>query len=178
MSVHITYFVHGTTTDNEQELATGWLPGELSELGLKQAVELGDIVKTDFVVMISSDLKRAVESAELGFAGRILLLQDERLRECNYGRLNGSDEHSFTKTDYIDVPFPGGESYQDVEARMRGLVKDIREKYDGKHVALMAHHAPQLALEVILNGKTWRQAFAEDWRPAGEWQPGWEYEII
>ena len=42
----------------------------------------------------------------------------------------------------------------------------------------MTHHAPQLALEVILNGKTWQQAFAEDWRPLKKWQPGWEYEII
>ena len=37
MAVKITYFVHVTTTDNEQDLATGWLPGELSELGVKQA---------------------------------------------------------------------------------------------------------------------------------------------
>lgn len=27
MPLKITYFVHGTTTDNEQGLATGWLPG-------------------------------------------------------------------------------------------------------------------------------------------------------
>jgi len=44
MSVDITYFVHGTTTDNEQELATGWLPGELSETGRRQAKDLGDMV--------------------------------------------------------------------------------------------------------------------------------------
>ena len=44
MAVKITYFVHGTTTDNEQDLATGWSPGELSELGIKQAKELGKLV--------------------------------------------------------------------------------------------------------------------------------------
>lgn len=27
MSVKITYFVHGTTTDNENGIATGWAPG-------------------------------------------------------------------------------------------------------------------------------------------------------
>jgi quercetin dioxygenase-like cupin family protein len=37
MSVKITYFVHGTTTDNEADLATGWLPGKLSEIGRQQA---------------------------------------------------------------------------------------------------------------------------------------------
>ena len=37
MPIKITYFVHGTTTDNEQDLATGHAPGELSELGKQQA---------------------------------------------------------------------------------------------------------------------------------------------
>lgn len=27
MPVKITYFVHGTTIDNENDLATGWQPG-------------------------------------------------------------------------------------------------------------------------------------------------------
>jgi broad specificity phosphatase PhoE len=35
----------------------------------------------------------------------------------------------------------------------------------------------KLALEVLLRGKTWEQAFAEDWRKAHAWQPGWEYTI-
>lgn len=33
MSIKITYFVHGTTIDNEKDLATGWLLGKLSQLG-------------------------------------------------------------------------------------------------------------------------------------------------
>ena len=42
--VKITYFVHGTTTDNEQGLATGWAPGELSQVGIKQSKDLGQMV--------------------------------------------------------------------------------------------------------------------------------------
>ena len=41
----------------------------------------------------------------------------------------------------------------------------------------MGHQAPQLALEVLLNGKTWEQAFADDWRKTKAWKPGWEYEL-
>ena len=37
----ITFLAHGTTTDNETNKATGWLPGELSELGIKQSKQLG-----------------------------------------------------------------------------------------------------------------------------------------
>ena len=38
--VKITYFVHGTTTDNEQKLASGHHDVALSELGVKQSKEL------------------------------------------------------------------------------------------------------------------------------------------
>lgn len=179
MSLRITYFVHGTTTDNEQHRATGALPGELSERGLQQAAELGELVTTLFDVMISSDLHRAVQSAELGFAGRFPLEQDARLQECNYGEWNGGPEE-IVKADmlgHIREKFPGGESYEDVEARMRDLLADLETRFNGKHVAFMAHQAPQLALEVIVNGKTWEEAINTDWRKTKQWRPGWEYTV-
>lgn len=172
----ITYFVHGTTTDNEEDKATGWNPGELSELGIKQAKELPEQAGTDFDVLFSSDLKRAVDSAELGFKGKLELVQDPRLRECNYGDFNGATDEEFVKTEYIAAPHPNGESYKDVEKRMREFLAYLKENFAGKHIAFMAHQAPQLALEVITKEKTWEQAFAEDWRHEKNWQPGWEYE--
>ena len=41
----ITYFVHGTTTDNEKGLKTGWRDGELSKLGEQQNEELKKTVR-------------------------------------------------------------------------------------------------------------------------------------
>jgi len=68
MPLKITYYVHGTTTDNENGLATGWLPGELSELGREQAIKLGQTVADQkFDAVFCSDLKRTVDSARLGF---------------------------------------------------------------------------------------------------------------
>jgi broad specificity phosphatase PhoE len=37
MAIKITYFVQGTTTDNEQHISSGWKDVELSELGRKQS---------------------------------------------------------------------------------------------------------------------------------------------
>lgn len=181
MSVKITYFVHGTTTDNEQDLATGWLPGELSEVGKEQAKVLGEqVADKQFDVVFCSDLKRAIESAELGFGDKYEIIQDERLRECNYGDMNGSLASSFKDNmeDYVDVPFPNGESYDEVEARLRSFVDMLRTDYDGKHIAIVAHQAPQLALDVILRDKTWQEAIDEDWRKFKSWKPGWEYEVV
>ncbi|MFQ5474682.1 MAG: histidine phosphatase family protein, partial [Candidatus Nanoarchaeia archaeon] len=79
MVVTITYFVHGTTTDNEQRIATGWNHGELSELGKKQSVELPSKINEGFDAVFSSDLKRAVDSAQLSFEGKYTLVIDKRL---------------------------------------------------------------------------------------------------
>ncbi len=179
MAVRITYFVHGTTTDNQEHLATGWLPGELSEAGREQAQKLGEQAgDKHFDVVFCSDLQRAIESAQLGFGGRCQIIQDDRLRECNYGDLNGQPRtFKDNMDDYVDEPFPNGESYRDVEARMEDFLHFLAKGYDGQHVAIVAHQAPQLALDVLLRGKTWQQAIAEDWRKTKAWQPGWEYTV-
>ncbi|MFH1089547.1 MAG: histidine phosphatase family protein [Candidatus Uhrbacteria bacterium] len=68
MSTQITYFVHGTTTDNEKEISSGCFDVELSELGIKQSIELkNQIADKKFDVIFCSDLKRAVDSAQLTF---------------------------------------------------------------------------------------------------------------
>ena len=179
MAVHITYFVHGTTTDNEQGIATGWNPGKLSPLGLQQAEELKAIV-TDmsFDAVFSSDLKRAVDFAAIVFPEHAVF-SDERLREANYGDFNGkrSDQFKTDPTKYIHTSFPLGESYKDVEVRLKNFLESIKNNYDGKTVAIVAHQAPQLALEVLLNGKSWKQAIAEDWRNTDQFQPGWDYVL-
>jgi len=176
MSVKITYFVHGTTIDNETGKATGWLDGELSELGKIQSRELGETVdKKKFEVIYCSDLKRAVDSTQLAFGDGYV--KDARIREANYGEFNGQPETFKDDLEkYVDHPFPGGESYAGIEARIVNFLDGLKKDYDGKQVAIVAHQAPQLALEVICNNKTWSEAITQDWRKVGKWQPGWEYE--
>lgn len=178
MTIKITYFVHGTTTDNSSGLSTGWAQGELSELGVQQAKELGEITKEKkFDFIFCSDLKRAIDSAGLAFGKRCKIIQDERLRECNYGDLNQQPEEMVKYEEHIEKQFPNGESLEDVEKRLKDFVDYLKKNYKGKQIAIMAHKAPQLALEVILNKKTWPEAIEQDWRKKKAWQPGWEYII-
>jgi broad specificity phosphatase PhoE len=179
MSVRITNFAHGTTTDNEREIATGWLPGELSEKGIRQARELGPLAADrHFDAFFCSDLKRAVDSSALGFGDKYEIIQDARLRECNYGDWSGTPE-SFKEDmhPFVDTPFPNGESYKDVERRMRDFLEFLKTNYDGKNIAILTHQGPQLALDVILRGRTWDEAIDEDWRKRKAWQPGWDYVV-
>lgn len=177
--VIIKYFVHGTTTDNSNHLSTGWLPGILSEKGIMQGIELAQIIKEQyFDVVFCSDLTRAVESAKLNFYNRdIEIIRDKRIRECNYGDYNGKNSELVDYAIHIDKQFPNGESLKDVEKRIKDFIIFLKKNYQGKTVAIVAHRAPQLALDVITNNKTWEQALADDWRKTKSWQPGWEYLI-
>ena len=178
MAIQIIYFVHGTTTDNEKEISSGWFDVELSELGIQQSKDLDEQTKQyKFDVVFCSDLKRAVESAKLSFEGRAPIIPDQRLRECNYGTFNAKPSSIVEpmQEQMITEKFPEGESYEDVKVRISDFLEFLKEKYDGKTVAIVAHKAPQLALDVILKGRTWEQAFAEDWRKKKAWKPGWEY---
>lgn len=178
--INITYFVHGTTTDNEKHVSSGWSDVELSELGIKQSKELVEQTKgKHFDVVFTSDLKRAVESAKLTWGDTIPMIQDVRLRECNYGDLNGKPSEIVEplQGQSITKPFPNGESYEDVKARIADFLSELKKNHDGKDVAIVAHKAPQLALDVLIRGKTWEQAFADDWRKTGSWEPGWKYEL-
>ena len=180
MSIKITYFVHGTTTDNEKHLSSGWADVELSELGKKQSVELKALTRDkSFDVVFCSDLKRAFESARLIWDRIVPIVPDQRLRECNYGKYNSkpSDVVEPMQENMIWDKFPEGESYEDVKARIADFLEFLKDNYNGKSVAIVAHKAPQLALDVLLRGKTWEQAFKEDWRKTRAWQPGWEYVL-
>ena len=181
MSIKITYFVHGTTTDNEKAISSGWFNVGLSELGKKQSIDLKDKIKDKkFDVVFCSDLKRAVDSAELTFGENVKIIPDARLRECNYGELNGHSSQivePMQEDECIVNKFPGGESYEDVKNRVANFLDFLKNGYDGKTVAIVAHKAPQLSLDVLIKGKTWKQALKEDWRKTKSWQAGWEYTL-
>ncbi len=180
MSIKIIYFVHGTTTDNEKEISSGWFDVELSEKGVQQAIDLRDQIKDEKIdIVFCSDLKRAVESAKLIFRNEIKIIVDKRLRECNYGEYNAKPSRIVEplQEKNIENRFPGGESCEDVKKRISEFLSDLKEEYEGKTIAIVAHKAPQLVLDVLLKGKTWEQAFTEDWRKTKEWQPGWHYDL-
>ena len=181
MTVKITYFVHGTTTDNEQHISSGWKDVELSDLGVQQSKDLKEQTSDKkFDVVFCSDLKRAHDSAKLAWEGMYEIIPDARLRECNYGDLNGESSdivEPIQEEETLTTPFPNGESYEDVKTRIADFLEFLKENHDGKHVAVVGHKAPQLSLDVLLKGKNWKQALAEDWRKTKSWQPGWEYEL-
>ena len=176
MSVEIVYFVHGTTYDNAESKCSGWKQVELNQLGREQSIELGKNNKYEFDILYTSDLIRAIDSANLAWPN-LEKIVDARLRECNYGQYDGEDKKFVVYEEHIEKPFPNGESLKDVEKRMREFIDYLKEKHNGKKVGIVAHRAPQLALEVITKNISWEEAIENDWRKIKAWKPGWIYVI-
>ena len=172
----ITYFVHSTSLDNERGVRSGWQDLGLSPKGEAQASQLRDLVaEADFDLVFASDLLRAKQTARIVFPDQAVQY-DQRLREMNYGDLNGSPGHDFPADEMwcIENRFKNGECCLDVQARIHDFVSSSVPR--GAKVAVISHKYPQLALEVICNQRTWREAILSDWRIAGAWQPGWIYD--
>ena len=177
MAVEIIYETHQTSTDNEAGIATGWLPGELSVLGRRQARELGERRRHDgLAAVFTSDLRRAVETAEIAYrATDIPLFQDARLRECNYGELNGAPVSLIAaeRAHRVSTPFPGGQSYEDVVQNMAAFLRDLAAEWDDTRILLIAHSANLWALQVLLDGARLEEVVSSP----PDWQPGWFFTL-
>lgn len=177
MPVHVVYETHSTSVDNERGIATGWLGGELSAAGREQAAALGVRRRDDGIaVAFASDLNRAVETARIAFDGTAIpVLLDWRLRECDYGRMNGMPRARLDaeRARHVDEPWPGGESWRQAVARVGGFLDELREGHDGRRVLLVGHVATRWALDVAVHGTPLEELVDETFA----WREGWEYDL-
>ena len=177
MAVRITFETHSTTMDNEAGLATGWLPGKLSPAGRDQARRLGDRRRNDSVdAVFTSDLARAVETATLAFQSTAIpVLHDWRLRECDYGELNGAPRSQVIDPllEYLFNPYPGGESWTQAVARVGGFLHDLPTRWAGCHVVIIGHVATRWGLDHFINGRHLEELATEEF----SWREGWKYSL-
>ena len=166
MTIEVVYETHSFSEDNERRIATGWLPGRLSERGREAARSLGQRRRENGIAAVfCSDLRRAVETAELAFDGSpIPILHDWRLRECDYGELNGTSSSELRKNirNHLDEPYPGGESWRHAVDRVGRFLDDLPMRWNDKRVLVIGHAATRWAMEVHLNGVPLDELLAEE----------------
>ena len=177
MALSIVFETHSTTLDNERGVATGWLPGELSELGRSQADQLGQRRRADDIsAVFCSDLARAVQTARIAFAGSAVpVLLDWRLRECDYGQRTAMAvaELNAGRRDHLDVPYPGGESWRQAIARVGWFIDDLRRRWARQRVLVIGHVATRWGLDHWLDRVSLEELAQQDFC----WQEGWEYQV-
>lgn len=136
---------HGPT---HEKAFTGWrdVPADLSDLAKIQ--RLSDYLPQN-AVLISSDLKRALATAQAISAGRDPLVTDPRLREFNFGLWDGLHFSEVAARDPIlsrqyweepgDIAPPGGESWNAVAQRVGHCVDAIHDEHPNRDIIAVAH---------------------------------------
>lgn len=132
---------HGQTDDNLEPIRVqGFTDTPLNDTGRRQSSELAErLAEQEIGSIWASDLSRARETAEI--VGRRLGLRpelDERLREANRGRWEGSrfidverDEPELYRawlSAGADFRFPGGESLLDQQRRVANTLDHIHRR--------------------------------------------------
>ena len=100
---------------------------------------------------------------------------DWRLRECDYGVLNGAmvAEVRGDRLAYLDRPYPGGESWREATDRVGRFLDDLPIRWEGARVLIIGHVATRWGLERFLGGQDLAQLVAAEF----VWQEGWEYHL-
>jgi 2,3-bisphosphoglycerate-dependent phosphoglycerate mutase len=178
MAIDVVFETHALSEDNERGIATGWLPGRLSAKGRDNAAEMGRRRQRDGITAVfSSDLRRASETAQIAFAATdIPILYDWRLRECDFGRRNGTPAElvSADVAEFLDRPYPGGESHRQAVRRVAGFLADLPTRWDGCRVMVIGHLATYRALEHVAKAVALEDLIAATF----EWRAhGWQYRL-
>jgi len=173
MKLYIYLFRHGQTTYNRDKRFTGFNDAKLTKLGINQAKIIAKKLKNKkFSVAFYTGLIRSTQTLKevLRYHSHIKLIKDNRMIERNYGRLNGHTHKEIIKK-YGQEQFekwhrgfncrpPGGESFADVERRVRSFIVWLKKfmKKNKVNVVISSHGNSIRLFRKILEHKSEKEA--------------------
>lgn len=153
---------HSKTLWNQEKRLQGWQDSPLTDQGIKDALLLKERIKTlPIDHCYSSPIGRARQTSEILFDQVIL---DERLKEMNFGIYEGRKIQEILNDKQYDdlwnhpddqVKLTNGESYLEVQTRLKNFIDDIYQKYPNKNIFITIHGMLFIILHgLMLNYKT------------------------
>ncbi|MBN2096423.1 histidine phosphatase family protein [Candidatus Peregrinibacteria bacterium] len=142
---------HGEVDYNRQGIIAGSTDRPLNETGRRQAEEAAEKVKNLGIdILITSDLKRAKETAEaIGKKIGLPVMIEPAFRERNYGSIEGKSKKDLKKmypeymsekgTLILENEFPEAEPVHDFCKRIIEAVDSLLKKYSDKNILLVTH---------------------------------------
>ncbi len=160
---------HGETLWNREKRAQGQLDIPLSNLGIAQAQALAERLKhTKFDAIISSDLSRAYQTAEMTAEKlKMPIRTDIAWREIHQGKAQGSSYTELRNQTFglhrpVHLAWEKGESKHDVMNRVGKAILELHTEFAESRVAVFSHGgAIRGALHVLLNDLEQHIDFAE-----------------
>jgi len=162
---------HGTTKLHAAERFWGKTDIPLSAAGIKEIKKLKTrLAKEKIDVCFSSTLSRARSTAEIICEGRkVKTVACPELCECDFGDIEGlcykDIEEKYPKiarkfADWSDITFPNGESFKQLDGRVKKFIKRLETMKPDETVAIVSHGGPLRLIICYLLGisvKHWQQ---------------------
>lgn len=157
---------HGQTDKNRKGEVQGWSNVPLNSIGMAQAAALIPIAKEIGITdVITSDLSRAEKTGWFIADGLgIEIVQDWRLRECDFGNYTGAKDMLFNqetvKKIQAETKTNKAESIDDVFGRVKSFLDDL--KCDSKTL-IVSHGATMRFIMYYMenNGRIDKNAFIQ-----------------
>ena len=125
------------------------------------------ITSIEFDVIYSSPLMRCMQLAEFLSYENIEIINDDRLKEMNFGNwemMNWQDiskENEATEwfNDYVNVKCPKGESYIDLHKRAKAFLKTLKIQNRFKTPLIITHSGVIRAFYSIIESVSLKESF-------------------
>jgi broad specificity phosphatase PhoE len=142
---------HGHTSYNAEKRYAGTIDISLSEKGVKDCQQASPkLAKYHFDVVITSTMKRAIETAHLLVSGKHKVVQNALCNERKFGIMEGRTWDEVVKfdppvlminvgNDLHTVNPQGGEPFEDVWQRAKKFRSFLFKNYKGKNILVVSH---------------------------------------
>ena len=135
---------HGETLENLEGRIQGHSNGNLSPVGINQALQISKILKTKKIdIILASDLKRAKDTAAPIIKNRknVPVVYTSLLRERGYGELEGEYKKSVLSVkDLMLFSSPDAESIESLYGRTVDFLNYVLQSYSNKCVLVISHN--------------------------------------
>lgn len=150
---------HGETQANVNKLFNGRNEKDLNAKGVSQAEKLSSQIKNIPIdLIISSPLKRTVQTARILNAKNLEIMVDDRLIERDFKKLTlkptnliKNKDNLYNLGSYEEVE--GIEAFQSIYDRVENFICDIKNKYAGKNILVVTHRDIIVAFQMYFEKK-------------------------
>jgi broad specificity phosphatase PhoE len=167
----ITTIRHGQTAYNVERRYAGTIDVPLNEKGIEDAKNASiRLLDYEFDVVVTSWLKRAIQTAELLVAERKLpIIQNELCNERDYGKMQGLNYievedinprilYFKLSNDFHSLNPPGGEDFPALRKRAKAFSQFLFQNYTGSNILVVSSSAFMQQLHGLFRGFDWAES--------------------
>lgn len=149
---------HGQTDFNLERKLQGITDNKLNDTGKEQALITKEKLKNEKIdLIICSPLIRAKQTANIiNEEKKLDIIYDDRLIERNFGEFEGEYIKNYNVDEFwsynTNKKYIKAENVRDFLNRVYNLLDEIKEKYKGKNILLVAHAGISVAVKCYFDG--------------------------